>query len=91
MQVGDPETICLTQQMAENSPLWEEMTTKYGLKSVMYTDLVAWPFADYVFGADWDIMSDVTKSRLYGFQEVVDSEAMFMRLLRRFREERIVP
>jgi hypothetical protein len=71
--------------------LWEEMTTKYGLKSVMYTDLVAWPFADYVFGADWDIMSDVTKSRLYGFQEVVDSEAMFMRLLRRFREERIVP
>jgi nucleoside-diphosphate-sugar epimerase len=91
MQIRDPETICLTQQMAEKSPLWEEMTTKYGLKSVLYTDLVAWPFADYVFGADWDIMSDVTKSRLYGFQEVVDSEAMFMRLLRRFREERIVP
>jgi len=91
MQIGDPKTICLTQQMAEKSPLWKKMTTKYGLKSVLYTDLVAWPFADYVFGADWDIMSDVTKSRLYGFQEAVDSEAMFMRLLRRFREERIVP
>jgi hypothetical protein len=91
MQVGDPETICLTQTMAEKIPLWEEMTTKYGLKRVRYTDLVAWPFADYVFGADWDIMSDVTKSRLYGFQDVVDSEAMFVRLLRRFREGRIVP
>jgi hypothetical protein len=58
---------------------------------IPYTDLVAWPFADYVFGADWDVMSDVTKSRLYGFHDVVDSEAMFVRLLRRFREERIVP
>jgi hypothetical protein len=91
MQIGDPETICLMQTMADKRPLWEEMTTKYGLKRVRYTDLVAWPFADYVFGADWDIMSDVTKSRLYGFQDVVDSEAMFVRLLRRFREERIVP
>ena len=36
-------------------------------------------------------MSDVTKSQLYGFHDVVDSEAMFVRLLRRFREERIVP
>jgi hypothetical protein len=36
-------------------------------------------------------MSDVTKSRLYGFHGVVDSEAMFVRLLGRFREERIVP
>jgi hypothetical protein len=33
----------------------------------------------------------VTKSRLHGFQEVVDSEEMFVNLLARFREERIVP
>jgi hypothetical protein len=36
-------------------------------------------------------MSEVTKSRLYGFHDVVDSEAMFVRLLHRFREDRIVP
>jgi hypothetical protein len=70
---------------------WEEITTKYKLKRVPYMDLVAWPCADYVFSADWDVMSDVTKSRLYGFQDVVDSEAMFVLLLGRFREERIVP
>jgi hypothetical protein len=45
----------------------------------------------YVFGADWDVMSNVTKSRLYGFHDVVDSEAMIARLLQRFRDERIVP
>jgi hypothetical protein len=91
MAVADPQTICLTQHMADKGALWEEITAKYQLKRVPHTDLVAWPFADYVFGADWDIISDVTKSRLYGFHDVVDSEAMFVRLLRRFREERIVP
>ena len=91
MSLADPQTISLTQHMADKGPLWEEMTAKYKLKRIPYTDLVAWPFADYVFGADWDVMSDVTKSRLYGFHDVVDSEAMFARLLSRFREERIVP
>jgi hypothetical protein len=36
-------------------------------------------------------MSDITKCRVYGFHDVIDSEAMFVRLLRRFRDERIVP
>ena len=91
MEVADPQTIYLTQHMADKGALWEEITDKYKLKRVPYIDLVAWPFADYVFGTNWDVMSDVTKSRLYGFHDVVDSEAMFVRLLRRFREERIVP
>jgi nucleoside-diphosphate-sugar epimerase len=91
MAIADPQPMNLTMKMTEQTPLWKEMTTKYGLKPIPYADLVGWPFADYVFGADWDIMSDVTKSRLYGFQDVVDSEAMFVRLLGRFREDRIVP
>jgi nucleoside-diphosphate-sugar epimerase len=91
MPGAEPRKICLARHMADKGPLWEEMTAKHGLKRLRYGDLVAWPFADYVFGADWDVMSDVTKSRLHGFHDVVDSEAMFVRLLRRFREERIVP
>jgi hypothetical protein len=91
MQVGELQTISLTQQMADKADLWAEMTKKYKLKKFDFGQLVAWPFADYVFGSDWDVMSDVTKSRLHGFHEVVDSEAMFERLLTRFRKERIVP
>jgi nucleoside-diphosphate-sugar epimerase len=91
MPMGDPRTISLTQEMAGKAPLWEEMTRKHALKPIRYADLVAWPFADYVFGADWDIVSDVSKARRYGFDKAVDSEAMFVRLLRRFRDERIVP
>ena len=91
MAVGEPRTISLTQEMGDRAPLWEEIVRKHDLKRIPYADLVAWPFADYVFGADWDVMSDVTKARLYGFHDVVDSEAMFVRQLARFREERVVP
>jgi nucleoside-diphosphate-sugar epimerase len=91
MAVGEPQTISLTQHMASMGPLWRAMAEKYGLEPIPYQQLVAWPFADYVFGCDWDVMSDVSKSRRFGFHDVVDSEEMFVRLLRRFREERIVP
>jgi nucleoside-diphosphate-sugar epimerase len=91
MPAGDVQTISLTAQMADNAPLWRAMTEKYGLKPYAYDELVAWPFADYVFSCDWDVMSDVTKSRRFGFHDVVDSEEMFVRLMREFRSERIVP
>jgi nucleoside-diphosphate-sugar epimerase len=91
MKVGEVQTQSLTRHMADREPLWAKMTAKHGLKKFKYDELVAWPFADYVFGADWDVMSDVTKSRLHGFHDVVDSEAMFERLLKRFRREKIVP
>ncbi len=91
MPVGELQNISLTQHMADKGPLWAQISHRHGLKPIPYADLVAWPFADYVFGSDWDIMSDVTKARLHGFHDVVDSQAMFVRLLRRFRDERIVP
>jgi hypothetical protein len=77
--------------MADKAPLWEAMARKHRLQPWRFQELVAWPFGDYVFSCDWDVMSDLTKSRRHGFQRVVDSEEMFVRLLRRFRDERIVP
>jgi nucleoside-diphosphate-sugar epimerase len=91
MPAGEPQQINLSVQMADKEPLWRAMNHKYALRCFAYTELVSWPFADYVFNSDWDVMSDVTKSRLFGFHEVVDSERMFTRLLQQFRKERIVP
>jgi nucleoside-diphosphate-sugar epimerase len=87
----DPQSLSLVAHMADKAPLWEAMVKRHGLKPYRFEELVAWPFGDYVFNCDWDVMSSVTKSRLHGFHDVVDSEEMFVRLLRRFREERIVP
>jgi nucleoside-diphosphate-sugar epimerase len=91
MPAGEPRRINLTAEMADKGPLWRSMVEKHGLRPFAFEELVAWPFADYVFGNDRDVMSDVTKARQYGFHEVVDSEQMFVLLMRRFRAERIVP
>ncbi len=91
MPIGDVQTISLTQHMSDKADLWARMQKTHGLAPFAFADLVAWPFADYVFACDWDIMSDVTKCRLHGFNDVVDSEQMFVRLLKKFRDEKIVP
>ena len=91
MPVAEPQTISLTQHMADKGALWQAMTKAYGLQPFDWEQLVGWPFADYVFGSDWDVMTSTTKARQFGFHDVVDTEDMFCRLLRRFREEKIVP
>jgi len=91
MPAAGPRPLSLVEFMADKAPLWQAMTKKHGLKPYRFDEVVAWPFGDYVFNCNWDVMTSVTKSRLHGFHEVVDSEEMFVRLLRRFRAERIVP
>ena len=91
MALAEPQAVSLTQDMGDKAPLWDRMVARHGLKPHRFDEIAAWPFADYVFGCDWDVMSSVTKSRLHGFHDVVDSQEMFVRLLRRFRAERIVP
>ena len=91
MPWAEPQAVSLVAHMADKAPLWEEMTKKHGLRPYRFDELVAWPFGDYVFACDWDVISNVTKSRRHGFHDVVDSEEMFVRLLGRFRAERIVP
>lgn len=91
MPVADPRPLPLVEFMADKAPLWDAMVRKHGLQPWRFDEVVAWPFGDYVFNTDWDVMTSVTKSRQHGFHDVVDSEAMFVSLLERFRAERIVP
>ena len=91
MPVAEPQTISLVAHMADKAPLWDAMVQQHGLKPHRYQDIVAWPFGDYVFGCDWDVMTSTTKARQHGFHDVVDSEEMLLRLLTQFRRERIVP
>jgi nucleoside-diphosphate-sugar epimerase len=91
MPWAPPQTIPLTEFMADKGPLWERMRAKYDLLSYAFHDLAAWPFGDYVFGTDWDVMTDTLKIRRAGFYEFEDSEAMMVRMLREFRARRIVP
>ena len=91
MEPGPVHTISLTALMADKGPLWDAIAERNGLQRHRYEDLVAWAFGDYVFGCDWDVMSSTTKIRQAGFQDVLDSEGMFLDLLTQFREQKIIP
>jgi nucleoside-diphosphate-sugar epimerase len=91
MEAAEPAPLNLTEFMADKAPLWDAMVKKHGLAPYRFDEVVAWPFGDYVFNTTWDVMSSLTKCRQHGFHAVVDSEAMFVRLLEQFRTQRIVP
>jgi nucleoside-diphosphate-sugar epimerase len=91
MPAAGPEPLRLVDFMADKAPLWEELVRRHGLKPYRFEEVVAWPFGDYVFNCNWDVMTSTVKARRHGFHDVVDSEEMFARLLRKFRDERIVP
>jgi nucleoside-diphosphate-sugar epimerase len=91
MPAAAPQPHALVDFMADKAPLWTAMVNQHGLKPYRFDEVVAWPFGDYVFNCDYDVMTSVTKSRQHGFHAAVDSEEMFARLLGRFRAERIVP
>jgi nucleoside-diphosphate-sugar epimerase len=91
MPMGDVQTIPLHAFMADKEPVWRRIVERHGLRPTPYQDIAAWPFADYVFGCEWDVMSDTLKIREAGFDQYVRSDAMFLRLFRRFRELKALP
>lgn len=56
-----------------------------------FARVAAWPFGDFIFGCDFDVVSDTGKLRRLGYAGAVDSEAMFFRLFDAFRRARVIP
>ncbi|MEG6509512.1 SDR family oxidoreductase [Methyloligella sp. 2.7D] len=91
MDPAEPMPISLSEMMADKGPLWDRIKQKYGLVDVPFDKIAAWGFGDFIFNCDWDVISSTTRIRQAGFGSVVDSEAMFLRLIDEFRERKIIP
>lgn len=91
METGMRRNISLVRTMADKAPVWEQMVQKYGLRNISYADIVQWPYGDFVFAADFDVVSSLTKLRRFGFHEQVDTEDMFFRMWDEMRAEHILP
>jgi nucleoside-diphosphate-sugar epimerase len=89
--VGPQKNISLQQFMADKAPVWDRIVKKHGLKPHTFEEIAAWKFGDFVFSAEWDVISDLGKARRAGWCESLDSEEMFLRLFAEFRRERIIP
>ena len=92
---GMPPGPVRTQRLGETMPpkktVWERIAAKHGLRGTRYEDLVLWPYGDFVFHPDWDIMSSTTKARQLGFHEMLDTQQMFLDHFDFYRAERVIP
>jgi nucleoside-diphosphate-sugar epimerase len=86
-----PQRFPLTQFMSNKEPVWRAMVKKYNLLDYSFRDAAAWPFGEAIFNLEYDVMSDTTKARQFGFHRVVDTEEMLLRLLAQFQKMRFIP
>ncbi len=86
-----PQRFPLAEFMSDKEPLWKAMVSKYKLLDYTFQQAAAWPFAEAIFNLQYDVMSDTTKSRQFGFHECVDTEEMLLRLLSQFQQMRFIP
>lgn len=91
METGPRRQISLVDYMADKAPVWDRIVKKHGLRPYSFREIVAWPYGDFVFTPDYDIISDTGKARRFGFHEAVDTEEMFVRLWNEMRADRIIP
>jgi nucleoside-diphosphate-sugar epimerase len=91
LESGTPRSFSLAQYMADKSAVWQRIVAKHGLRQSGLETLVLWPYGDYQFRPEWDVMSSMSKARALGFTEAIDSTDMFMRHFARYREERVIP
>lgn len=91
MEVGPRRHISLVKTMADKGPVWEQLVRQHGLRPIPYQDIAQWPYGDFVFAPEFDVISGLNKLRRFGFHEFVDTEEMFFRMWDEMRAEKILP
>jgi nucleoside-diphosphate-sugar epimerase len=91
LDVAPPLPMSLSAAMADKEPLWNRLVERHGLARTPYSDVSSWDFGDFVFGWDYDVIADTSKSRRAGFHEYVETEEMFLNIFRNLREEKLIP
>ncbi|MGX7693970.1 SDR family oxidoreductase [Gordonia polyisoprenivorans] len=89
--VADPLPMSLSEVMADKQQVWDAMVAEYGLEPTPYEDVSSWQFGDFVFGWDYDVIADTSKSRRAGFHDYIETDAMFTRIFQQLRERRLIP
>jgi hypothetical protein len=91
IETGPRRQLSLVKYMGDKAPVWDRIVKKYGLQPFSYQEIVSWPYGDFVFTPQYDVISDTGKARRFGFHESVDTEEMFFRLWNQMRAGNIIP
>jgi hypothetical protein len=91
MPCGEVQTLPLSSWMADKDPIWERIVRQHKLKPRRLAEVAFWAFGDFAFRQSSDVISSMTKIRTAGFYDTVDTEELYLALLRQYREARILP
>ena len=96
LEVSGPQPYSLAEFLEDKQPLWDAMTHKYGLRAFPFERAARWARGDFKppnsrLGCEYDFISDTLRIRKTGFNEVLDSEEMFLSMFERFRRDRLIP
>ena len=81
----------LEQQMAGQDATWDRIVAKYGLQPYGLSTLASWWHSDADLGRELETITDMTKSREFGFYDLQVTERSFTDLFDRLRAEKIIP
>jgi nucleoside-diphosphate-sugar epimerase len=88
---GVPRPIKLATWMADKGPVWDKIVARHGLQPRSLESLASWEFGDFVFGKEWDLLTDTGRLRRAGFNACIDTIGMIRDQLGQYREARLLP
>jgi nucleoside-diphosphate-sugar epimerase len=91
MEVGPPQPFSLARQMPAKADAWQRLAQQHGLQQVAYEKLVAWPFGDFIFNTEFDMISDMGKIRRAGFTEALEPGDTVVHAIESLRRQGYLP
>ncbi len=81
----------LEEQMRGAEDVWARIAEKHGLAEPDVGRLASWWHTDADLGRNFEVVADMSRSRLAGFCGYRRTQDCFLRLFERYRAERIIP
>lgn len=91
LRCGIVRPLKLERWMADKQPVWQRIAERHDLRFKDMADVALWPYGDFVWNIDWDVVSSMSRARAAGFTEYVDSEDLFIQHLDAYRALNILP
>jgi nucleoside-diphosphate-sugar epimerase len=91
LDVASPVPLTLAQHMADKGPVWKKIAERHDLVQPDLTKLVGWPFGDFIFHTESDVISNVNKIYEFGFTDKMDSTKSLIAAIDSLKRQRVLP
>lgn len=91
LRPGIVRTVKLERWMADKGEVWRRIAEREGLVYPDIADVALWPYGDFVWNIDWDIVSSMSAARRAGFTGYEDTEDQFIHHLEAYRALKVLP